>query len=336
LRFEVIVPNNVWDTWLCQENRVKKAILQEEETKMTANAAVFTGVHKYFGEHHALKGLDLLIPTGSIYGFLGPNGAGKTTTLRLLMGIYRCDQGRVEVLGAEDPSQVRSRLGYLPEERGLYRKMRAAEAAEYFARLKGMSAQTARRRVTELLERFGLEKAANQRCETLSKGMGQKLQLLVTIVHAPELVVLDEPFSGLDPVNRDLMRDVVLELRQAGKTVLFSTHMMEQAERLCDRVLLIDHGRKILDGPVEQVRRQGGRTVELEYLGDGVDLHSLPGVEGLVESGRAVELHLADGTDPQHILAALVGRVEIRRFVVRAPSLHQVFIQAVGGNSDAA
>ena len=295
-----------------------------------AYAAELTGASKRFGAHQALAPLDLSVPTGCIYGFLGPNGAGKTTTLRLLMGIYRCDGGRLQVLGADDPALVRHRLGYLPEERGLYRRMRAAEVAEYFARLKGMDAETARRRVAELLARFGLEEAAGQRCETLSKGMAQKLQLLVTVVHDPELIILDEPFSGLDPVNRDLMRRVVLEMRQAGKTVLFSTHMMEEAENLCDRVVLIDRGRKLLDGPLDEVRRHGGRSVELDCGDTGDDLADLPEVESLARNGRRIELRLKAEADPQRLLQALVGRVELTRFEVKAPSLHRIFVEAVG------
>lgn len=299
-----------------------------------AHAAELVGASKRFGAYQALAPLDLRVPTGSIYGFLGPNGAGKTTTLRLLMGIYRCDEGSLQVLGAADPARVRHRLGYLPEERGLYRRMRAAEVAEYFARLKGMAADAAHRRVGELLERFGLEGVSDQRCETLSKGMAQKLQLLVTIVHDPDLVILDEPFSGLDPVNRELMRRVVLEMRQAGKTVLFSTHMMDEAETLCDRVVLIDRGRKLLDGPLDRVRGQGGRSVEIDCDADADGLLNLPEVESLARNGRRVELRLKAGADPQRLLVDLAGRVALTRFEVKAPSLHRIFVDAVGVEPD--
>ncbi|GBC85552.1 ABC transporter ATP-binding protein NatA [bacterium HR11] len=294
-------------------------------------ALVLENVTKRFGNVTAVSDLSLRVPAGTIYGFLGPNGAGKTTTLRMIVGILWPDEGRIAVLGHARPEDVRPRVGYLPEERGLYKKMKVAELLAYLARLKGLDGPTARRRAHEWLERLGLAEWARKPCETLSKGMSQKVQLAAALVHDPELVVLDEPFAGLDPVNRDLLRDVVLDLKRRGRTVLFSTHIMEQAEQICDAVVLIHRGRKVLDGPLADVKAAGGRAIHLDYDGDGRVLRELTGVRRVNHSGKYAEIFLDDGADPQAVLAQLVGRVRIRRFEVRAPSLHEIFIRTVGG-----
>ena len=299
------------------------------------DAVRLDGVSKRFGPVVAVDDLSLQVPAGCIYGFLGPNGAGKTTLIRMIMSIFYPDSGRIEVLGHQNPLEVKDRLGYLPEEKGLYKKMRVAELIAYFGRLKGMDGGKARKVAAELLDRFGLGEWNESRCEALSKGMGQKVQLLGTMIHEPELVILDEPFSGLDPVNSDLMRDAVLQLRKEGKTVLFSTHIMEQAEQLCDFVMLIDKGKKVLDGELSAVRASGGQGVILDYDGDGEMLNQLPGVLRVNDAGKQAELVLEDGADPQAILAALVGKLQIRRFDLSEPSLHEIFIRAVGGESDA-
>ena len=299
------------------------------------DAVRLDGVCKRFGPVVAVDDLSLQVPVGCIYGFLGPNGAGKTTLIRMIMSIFYADSGRIEVLGHQNPLEVKDRLGYLPEEKGLYKKMRVAELIAYFGRLKGMDGDEARKVAGELLDRFGLGEWKESRCEALSKGMGQKVQLLGTMIHGPELVILDEPFSGLDPVNSDLMRDAVLQLRKEGKTVLFSTHIMEQAEQLCDYVMLIDKGKKVLDGELSAVRASGGQGVMLDYDGDGGVLNQLPGVLRVNDSGKQAELVLEDGADPQAILAALVGKLQIRRFDLSEPSLHEIFIRAVGGETDA-
>ncbi|MBT4497486.1 MAG: ATP-binding cassette domain-containing protein [Gemmatimonadetes bacterium] len=299
------------------------------------DAVRLDGVSKRFGPVVAVDDLSLQVPVGCIYGFLGPNGAGKTTLIRMIMSIFYADSGRIEVLGHQNPLEVKDRLGYLPEEKGLYKKMRVAELIAYFGRLKGMDGDEARKVAGELLDRFGLGEWKESRCEALSKGMGQKVQLLGTMIHGPELVILDEPFSGLDPVNSDLMRDAVLQLRKEGKTVLFSTHIMEQAEQLCDYVMLIDKGKKVLDGELSAVRASGGQGVMLDYDGDGGVLNQLPGVLRVNDSGKQAELVLEDGADPQAILAALVGKLQIRRFDLSEPSLHEIFIRAVGGETDA-
>jgi ABC-2 type transport system ATP-binding protein len=294
-------------------------------------ALTLDGVTKRFGDHVAVNDLSLRIPTGSIYGFLGPNGAGKTTTIRMVMSILAPDSGTIRVLGEQDPARVKDRLGYLPEEKGLYKKMKAGEILAYFGRLKGLTRAVARTRAAELLRRYGLGDWTDKRCETLSKGMGQKVQLLATLIHEPELVILDEPFSGLDPVNAELMRDVILSIRAQGRTVIFSTHVMEQAEQMCDFIFLIDKGRKVLDGPLAEVRRSGDQAIRLDYDGDASFVRQLPGVLRFNDAGKSAEIFLAPGSDPQALLVELVKRLRVRRFDLRDPSLHEVFVRAVGG-----
>ena len=298
------------------------------------DAIVMQGIGKDFGEISAVRDFSLRVPSGCIYGFLGPNGAGKTTIIRMIMGIFYPDRGRLSVLGKEDPVLVKEQLGYLPEEKGLYKKMRVGELLAYFAQLKGMDLRLARQRAKILLQEFGLGDWIEKRCETLSKGMGQKVQLLITLIHEPDLVILDEPFSGLDPVNRDLMRDIVLQMKREGKTVLFSTHIMEQAEQICDYVVLINKGVKVLDGALGEVRGSKGQAVLLDYDGDGAILTDLPGVSRVNDAGKQAELFLEEEADPQQVLGALVENLRIRRFDLRAPSLHEIFIRTVGEQAD--
>jgi ABC-2 type transport system ATP-binding protein len=297
-------------------------------------ALALTDVTKRFGSYVAVDRLSLRIPRGSIYGFLGPNGAGKTTTIRMVMSILYPDEGTIEILGQPNAESIKDRLGYLPEEKGLYKKMTVGEILTYFGRLKGLAARVARERGLELLRRYGLAEAVDKKCEALSKGMGQKVQILATIIHEPELVILDEPFSGLDPVNVELMRDLILDMKREGRTVLFSTHIMQQAEQLCDAIVLIHRGKKVLDGPLAQVRAASDAGVMIDYDGDGAVLRQLPGVTRINDSGKQAEIFLAEGVDPQSVLQALVGKLRIRRFDLREPSLHEIFVRAVGGESD--
>jgi len=296
---------------------------------------VLENVSKTFGTVRAVDDLSVAVPQGSIYGFLGPNGAGKTTTIRMVMSILYPDRGRITVLGNPVPEAVKDRLGYLPEEKGLYKKMRAAELVAYFGRLKGMTRHAALERAREMLEAFGLGEWSDRRCEALSKGMGQKVQILATLIHEPELVILDEPFGGLDPMNVEVVRDLIVDLKRRGRTVIFSTHVMEQAEQICDFIVLIDRGRAILDGSLAAVKAGGPRSVIVDYDGDGSPLRELSGVARLRDAGKQAELVLEPGTDPQALLGHLVGRLTIRRFDTREPSLHEVFIRAVGGRTDA-
>jgi len=294
------------------------------------NALALDGVTKRFGDVSAVTDVSVDVPYGSIYGFLGPNGAGKTTTIRMIMSILYPDAGSITVLGAPSPEMIKDRLGYLPEEKGLYKKMKTGEMLAYFGKLKGMPSREARSKAAELLDQFGLGDWADKKCEALSKGMGQKVQILGTLIHNPELVILDEPFAGLDPVNVEVVRDLILQLKRGGRTVIFSTHVMEQAEQICDYIFLINRGRKVLDGPLAEVRSSGDQGIVVDYDGDGSVFHRLPGVLRVNDAGKTAELFLKEGTKPQEILRQLVDTVTIRRFDMREPSLHEIFIRAVG------
>jgi ABC-2 type transport system ATP-binding protein len=293
------------------------------------DAVVLDEVRKTFAHVTAVAGLSARVPRGSIFGVLGPNGAGKTTTLRMIVGILRPDAGHLSVLGETDPAAIKRRLGYLPEEKGLYKKMRVLELVTYFGRLKGMSRADARREADAALQRFGMGERRRERCENLSKGLAQKVQIIGTLLHRPELVVLDEPFSGLDPVNVELVRDVILEQKRANRTVLISTHVMEQAEQICDALMLVNRGRMLLGGTLGDVRARAQATVLIDYEGDGAALQNLPGVTRVNDAGRHAELSLEPGADTNAILAALVGRLHIRRFDTREASLHEIFVRAV-------
>ena len=298
------------------------------------DALVLQGVTKRFGSFTAVDDLSLRVPAGCIYGFLGQNGAGKTTTIRMVMSIFHQDSGTISVLGHADASEVKDRLGYLPEEKGLYKKMKTAEIVAYFGKLKGMDSSTANLKARDLLTRYGLGDWLDKKCETMSKGMGQKVQLLGTMIHEPELVILDEPFSGLDPVNMEVMRDTIRSFKQENRTVIFSTHVMAQAEELCDYIFLINKGKKVLDGPLRDVKSSGDQGIKIDYDGDGSILHRLAGVTRVNDAGKSAELFLESGRDPQDILAELVGKITIRKFDLSEPSLHEVFFRAVGGKAD--
>lgn len=293
------------------------------------DSLVLDHVTKSFGSNLAVGGISARIPEGSIYGFLGPNGAGKTTTIRMIMNILFPDSGSISVLGGA-PEGVKDRLGYLPEEKGLYKKMKTAELVAYFGRLKGMSRHVARERAVELLERFGLGHCIDLRCDALSKGMGQKVQIISTLIHDPELVILDEPFSGLDPINVETVRSVILDLKRQGRTVIFSTHVMEQAEQICDSILLIHNGEKILDGTINEVKRTSHHTISIEYDGLPMAMGDIHGVARVNDMGKAAELSLDEHADSQAILKTLVDHMTVTSFAVKAPSLHEIFVRHVG------
>ena len=300
-----------------------------------SNALEVDRIVKRFGDFTAVDGVSLTVPTGSVYGFLGPNGAGKTTTIRMIMNILRPDEGSIRVLGGPSGEEVKLRIGYLPEERGVYKKMKVLDLVAYFGTLKGLSRAEASSRGKRYLEEMGLGEWTGRNCQDLSKGMQQKVQFISTIVHEPELLILDEPFSGLDPVNTEFLKDKILELKAAGTTVLFSTHIMDQAEKLCDSVVLIDSGRKVLDGTLDEVRRStvAGETVLIEFEGSFENLEELPMVDRVSEFGRSLEVFIKPGHEPEELLGALVGKVKLRHFELRRPSLHEIFIRAVGGSS---
>lgn len=286
-------------------------------------------VTKRFGAHTAVDRLSLNVPKGCIFGFLGQNGAGKTTTIRMVMSIFKPDSGSIEVLGQPDAAIVKDRLGYLPEEKGLYKKMTTAEIVAYFGTLKGLSPADAKQKARALLQNYGLGDWLDKKCEAMSKGMGQKVQLLGTLIHEPDLVILDEPFSGLDPVNRDVMRDTILRMKREGRTVIFSTHVMEQAEQLCDRVMMIHKSRLQFSGTLAEVKQGRDFGILLDYDGDGSVLKQTPGVVRVNDHGKQAELFLSPGADPQTALKWLVDRVRIRRFEHRAPTLHEIFVRTV-------
>ncbi len=304
---------------------------------MTESDLVLDSVTKRFGQFTAVNAISLAVPKGSIYGFLGPNGSGKTTTMRMIMSIFYPDAGSIRVLGHDNAEEIKDRLGYLPEEKGLYKKMRVEEIIAYFGTLKGMGKGEAKTRARELLERYGLGEWIGKKCEAMSKGMGQKVQLLGTMIHDPDLVILDEPFSGLDPINMELMRDTILDIKRNGKTVIFSTHVMAQAEELCDAIMLMYKGDKILDGLIGEVRSTGPQAIQVEFVGDGEVVRSYPHTERVNLSGNSAEVFLTAGEDPQAFLAYLIGKVEVRRFDLREPSLHEIFVRTVkqhGGEVD--
>lgn len=298
------------------------------------DAVAFEGVSKSYGDFHAVKDLTFAVPKGAIYGFLGPNGAGKTTSLRMMLGMIRPGAGTISVLGSTSAMGVRERVGYLPEERGLYRRMTPVETIVYLARLKGMEATSARRRALELLERFGLGAFANTKIEALSKGMAQKVQILGTVAHGPDLVILDEPFSGLDPVNQQVLEELIEGLRAEGRTVLFSTHVMQHAERLCDHLVLIARGRLAFEGTLEAARALMPRTIRLKTSAALAALGELPGVSAVAledEAHGRYELTLADGAEGEALLRACFARgIALESFDMSEPALHDIFVSLVG------
>ncbi|MFQ5888569.1 MAG: ABC transporter ATP-binding protein [Gemmatimonadota bacterium] len=299
---------------------------------MSDAAIRLDGITKTFGNTEAVRDLDLVVPAGTICGLLGPNGAGKTTTLRIILDIVGPDSGSVEVLGRRVDDHIRSRIGYLPEERGLYQKMRVAEHLAFFGELKGLRHADAMREARRWLDRLELGARADDRVESLSKGMQQKVQFIATILHRPDLLILDEPFAGLDPINVDLLKQIVLERKREGATVLFSTHMIEDAERLCERVCMIAGARKVLDGTVAEVRSAAGRRdVAISFDGDGGFLSAPDLVQSVSDQGRYVEVRLRDGTDHQELLRrAVEAGVRISRFELIEPSLREIFLERAG------
>ncbi len=297
------------------------------------NAIELQRVYKSFGSVRAVDELSVQVPKGCVYGFLGPNGAGKTTTLRMIMNIIRPDAGVIRLLGDGDSALTRNRVGYMPEERGLYRKMTAAKVLAYFGALKGLSHDRLSECVPRWLARVALAEHADKKVEELSRGMHQKLQFAVTVVNDPELVILDEPFSGLDPVNQDLLRGIIDEMHAEGKTVLFSTHVMHEAEQLCDFIVLINRGRVVVDGTLNAIRAgHESHTISIELEGDSRFVGTLPLVQEVEPRGHRLEVRLADGTDPQALLKALVERSRVRAFEIKQPSLHEIFVRLVGAD----
>lgn len=290
------------------------------------DAIAMDGVAKSFGEHVAVDDLSLRVPRGSLYGFIGPNGSGKSTTLRMIMHILLPDRGRIAVLGDDDTRAAHDRVGYLPEERGLYKKMTVRRLLRYYGQLKGATPAALDREIPAWLDRMGLADWADKKVETLSKGMAQKVQFIGAVVSQPELVILDEPFSGLDPVNSEVLKDAVLDLRKAGTTVVFSTHDMGVAERMCDRIFMIYKGRKVLDGTLAEIQgRYGEDTLRIRTADGAAALEGLPGVVEVRDDGNRQEVRFRG--DPQAILHALVERTSVHQFEIARPSLHDIFVR---------
>jgi ABC-2 type transport system ATP-binding protein len=293
---------------------------------ITMHAIALTNVTKRFNGTTAVDDLSLTVPSECIYGFIGPNGSGKTTTLRMIMHILLPDRGEIEVLGSRDTAAARDRVSYLPEERGLYKKMTVRRLLRYYGRLKGRTVADIDTAVDEWMARVELPGLLDRQIETLSKGMSQKVQFVAAVIADPALLILDEPFSGLDPVNAQVLRDAVLELRRRGTTVVFSTHDMGTAERMCDRIFMIFRGRKVLDGTLQEIQQQyGADTIRLRTSGGAAVLSGMPDVESVNDFGQMQEVRL--NGDAQAFLSRLAGRTPVYHFEVTRPSLHDIFVR---------
>ena len=303
-------------------------------------ALTLESVNKRYGSFQAVRDLSFQVEKGAICGFLGPNGAGKTSTLRMILGLQPATSGTIDILGADDGRKVRDRIGFLPEERGLYKKMTPVDAIAFFGALKGLSQSEGRKRARDMLEQQGLGASRNKKMKELSKGMAQKVQLIASVVHRPEFVILDEPFSGLDPVNQQGLEAMIRGLAAEGSTVLFSTHVMQHAERLCDKVVLLARGRKAFEGTVDEAKATTSQFLELEGAIAPEAASALPGVakvEILSDDGEARVLRAAlhKGQGGQAALkAAFIGGLDVRRFEMREPTLHDAFIHLTGDRPD--
>jgi ABC-2 type transport system ATP-binding protein len=288
-------------------------------------AISLTDVTKRFGAHVAVDNLSLSVPAGCVYGFIGPNGSGKTTTLRMILNILLPDHGRIEVFGDPRTHVARDRIGYLPEERGLYKKMKVRRLLRYYAQLKGKPLKEIDININRWIDQIGLDAWIDKPVEALSKGMAQKVQFVAAVVSKPDLLILDEPFSGLDPVNAEVLKDAVFDVRREGTTVVFSTHDMGVAEKMCDRIFMIFKGRKVLDGTLDDIQSAyGADTVRLRTEGGADVLRGLPGITVVTDSGPLQEVRAAD---PQALLAVLVARTRVQHFEIARPSLHDIFVR---------
>jgi ABC-2 type transport system ATP-binding protein len=291
-------------------------------------------ISKSFGILKAVDDVTFNVEKGEIFGLLGPNGAGKTTAIRVLLDIFKPDHGSVNILGSPMTEAKKDRIGYMPEERGMYQDIPLDRCLIYLASLKGISTQDARNKITGYLKRFDLEASRYKKVKELSKGMQQKAQLITTLIHEPELVIIDEPFSGLDPINTQMVKDLLREQRDKGVTILMSTHQMHQVEELCDRIVLIDHGRTVLYGPLDEIRRQFSVHAVIVRTPD--DLPDIPGVEKIdKENSSAYRLILAPSTGTQDVLRTLVeNRIRVDQFEIAAPTLDEIFIRVVQKNDN--
>jgi len=292
-------------------------------------------ISKSFGEFTAVRDLSLAVYPGRVFGLLGPNGAGKTTTIRMIVNITAPDTGRIELFGQQVTPELQDRIGYLPEERGLYKKMKIGEQIKYFAALKSVNPKDAESRVDSWLQRLKLMEWKNKKASELSKGMQQKVQFLNAIIHEPDLLILDEPFSGLDPVNVEVLKEIILELKASGKTIIFSTHQMEVAEKICDDICLVNRSRKVLEGSIREVKRGFSRNaVALRLVGGETVLQDDKLIAHVQRHSDGVEVLMAEGASPQTLLKELIAAdATIERFEMIEPSLHDIFIEKVTENA---
>jgi len=302
------------------------------------NAIALKHVTKTFGRTTAVRDFDLTVPRGAMYGLIGPNGAGKTTIIRMILAILFPDFGELSVFGHSSIEAVRHRIGYLPEERGVYRKMRVGEFLTFMARLKGMNDADIRRLVPEWLKKAELPNVAKKRCEELSKGMQQKVQFITAVIHRPDILILDEPFSGLDPVNQRLLRDLVLEERRRGATILFSTHVMAHAEQLCDQIVMVHRGNKVLDGTLAEIlKTSDSRRILFEPLDPSADvakLRKMPGVADVGRENASWEITLSENADIAEVIRELAVAMVPAHIQIRRPTLEDIFISIVTGKDD--
>ncbi len=298
----------------------------------SGNTVELLSVRKSYDQFVAVDNLSFNVAPGAIFGLLGPNGAGKTSTIRMMIGITVPDSGEVRIFGEPFGRRHLDRVGYLPEERGLYKKMKILDQLIFLAELHGVPRGDAQRKALAWCERLEIADWVQKKVEELSKGMQQKIQFIAALLHEPEFIIMDEPFFGLDPVNATLLKDVLLDLKKQGKTILFSTHRMDQVEKLCDSICLIDHGRSVLQGDLREIKARRGRSdVQIEYEGDGSFLRNADGlVQSFNDYGNYVEARLAPGADSQKLLQLAMSRARIRRFELMEPSLEQIFIETVG------
>ncbi len=290
------------------------------------NTVEISHVSKSFNRQSVVKNISFDIAPGEVFGLIGPNGAGKTTIIRMLLDIIKPDSGEIRILNTPLSERTKDRIGYLPEERGMYRRLTVMDTLVYLGALKN---KHSKKRALELLEKMEMISHKDKKISELSKGMAQKIQIIAAIIHDPEFVILDEPFSGLDPVNMKLVKDLILELGKEGKTILISTHMMDQVERMCDRIFMINKGSGVLYGSIGEIKsRYGKNTIFLEFDGE---LKKIEGVKKINQSGNYAELILDDGADTQNVLKTIVSEVRVNKFEISAPSLNEIFIQVVEG-----
>lgn len=290
-------------------------------------------VTKRFGDFTAVEGLSFDVRAGRVFGFLGPNGAGKTTTIRMIVGITAPDEGEIKLFGEKMSAKLQDKIGYLPEERGLYKKMKIVDQLRYFAALKDVPAAIANNRIDRWLERMNLSEWKNKKTTDLSKGMQQKIQFISTVLHDPDLLILDEPFSGFDPVNVEFMIEVLAEFKAQNKTIIFSTHLMETAERLCNDILLINKSKKVIGGSLREVKASYGKNlIALRAVGGEAVLDDESLVKRFAEHSDEKEIELAEKIDPQLLLKRLIeAGASITKFETVEPSLNDIFIEQVGG-----